>query len=498
MSERQQADLSPRPSSRKIAFGASALGFVSIAKMLLQMAALPVMARLLGPTEFGLYAIAIPIVAFVGTLSDGGLGVSLVKEPESSSIWSTAFWALLGIGIVLAACLTGAGFALGVLLHQPRLPGIMAALSVTIVLMTITVPPVARLDRQGRIAVGAGSDLLGNILGTCFGIFLAFHGAGAWSLVGQYVTIYVMRALVCNCAAFKMPKMEFHPAALISHLATGGFVVGVRISDFAGRMLENIGLSHVLGTAAVGLYAFSNQIPRFISETFSNPLWLSLYIRALREEKAEIVALHRQFSRLLGMILFPVTALFLVTAPALIPMFLGPKWVSAAPLLQILLPAYVLNVIGSQNGAVLLACNRYDIQLYCTIGASIGKVLAVCLAPWIGLIGVAYGVAGVNAIYAIVMIFGSAAITGCEALPVLRGLAGPLAASLFAGTIGRAAVGPALLNYGSGNIGDLVLCLTIGTVAYIAAIVLLDRKHLASDLTLLKNVLRPRRVSPAS
>lgn len=493
MTEQQPIDLSSKPSKRMIAFGAGALGAVSIIKMVLQIIALPLMARLLGPSEFGLYAIAIPVVAFVSMLADGGLGVSLTREPDSSPVWSTAFWALLGIGIVLAISVAGAGFALGAAFHQARLPGIMAALSATILLITISVPPIARLDRQGRIAVGAGADLMGNIVGVCVGIFLAFRGAGAWSLVGQYVTIYLLRALVVNYAAFKKPALEFRPTLLRSHFATGGFVLGVKISDFAGRVLGNLYMGHILGTAALGLYAFSNQIPRFVCESLSNPLWLSLYIRALRDEKAEIVALHRQFSRLLGMILFPATALFLVTAPALIPIFLGPRWMSATPMLQILLPAYVLNVLGSQNGAVLLAYNRYDIQLYHMIALSIGKVAAICLGPWIGLTGVAYGIAGVSAIYAAAMIFGSTAITGCHPLPVLKGLIGPFVASLFAG-----AVGGALVGYCGENIFYLVLCLVIGTIAYGMAIILIDRKHLVSDLMVLRSMLRSRKASPAT
>ena len=40
---------------------------------------------------------------FAVTLADGGLGVSLAREPESSTVvWSTAFWVLLLTGFCLA------------------------------------------------------------------------------------------------------------------------------------------------------------------------------------------------------------------------------------------------------------------------------------------------------------------------------------------------------------------------------------------------------------
>src|SRR5262252_9299175 len=79
-------------SGRRIALGAIASGGVNLIKVGLQLLLLPVMARLLGPEEFGLYALVLPTIAFVTTLADGGLGTTLVREPESSSfVWSSAF-----------------------------------------------------------------------------------------------------------------------------------------------------------------------------------------------------------------------------------------------------------------------------------------------------------------------------------------------------------------------------------------------------------------------
>jgi len=86
-----------------MAFGAIAGGVVNILKAVLQLLLLPVMARLLGPNEFGLYALALPTISLVTLLADGGLGNTLVREEESSTlVWSSAYWALLFMGISLA------------------------------------------------------------------------------------------------------------------------------------------------------------------------------------------------------------------------------------------------------------------------------------------------------------------------------------------------------------------------------------------------------------
>ncbi|MBV9561730.1 MAG: oligosaccharide flippase family protein, partial [Bradyrhizobium sp.] len=94
-------------SHRKVAIGALASGAVSVAKIAIQLLLLPVMGRLLGPDEFGVFALALPVITFVILLADGGLGASLAREDESSTlVWSSAFWALLLMGFALAGVTT--------------------------------------------------------------------------------------------------------------------------------------------------------------------------------------------------------------------------------------------------------------------------------------------------------------------------------------------------------------------------------------------------------
>lgn len=476
------------PSGRRLAFGAGALGMVSILKMGLQAASLPIMARLLGPSELGVYALAFPVVAFVTTLADGGLGISLTREPDSSRVWSTAFWVLLFTGLTLALLLIGIGFAEGALTHQPRVPGLMAALSVTVVFMTITVPSMARLDRQGRIAVGGFADLAANLFGICIGVTLAFHGAGAWSLVAQYVSLFAVRAAIVNSVAFVKPKFEFHPHLLVTHLSTGGLVVGTRTADYFGRMVENLVVGQTLGITMLGRYSFSNQLTRFVTEMVTNPLWMTFYIRALHAPHDETALLQLQFSRVLGFLLFPITAFAVVSAPMAVPLFLGAKWLAAIPLLQIMLPSYAMGLVAGLSGATLLARGRFDIQFYAQLGATAGRVLAVCLGPWVGITGIACVITGVTTLYALFMLIVPATITGCRPVPVLRNVAGPFVASLAMGAICWL-----LLRHVPPSLTRIALTAILGALTYLAVTLLVDRARLTQDFNLLQQILFTKR-----
>src|ERR1700732_4121279 len=144
-------------SSRKLAFGAIASGTVSLIKGGLQLLMLPVMARLLGPEEFGIYALALPTVSFVALLADGGLGATLAREPETSSLgWASAFWVLLFTGFSLALGASAFGVFLAHLVQQPRVSPMVALLSLSLVFLVLSVPARAGLDSRQKGGLRGG------------------------------------------------------------------------------------------------------------------------------------------------------------------------------------------------------------------------------------------------------------------------------------------------------------------------------------------------------
>ena len=183
------------------------------------------------------------------------------------------------------------------------------------------------------------------------------------SLGAQFVAVYGVRAILLNLAAFHWPRFELRLALLKGHIATGGAVLGSRAVDFAGKMIENGIVGRTLGTAPLGLYTFSSQVSRFVCEAAGNPAWLTLYMKAIYAEPANMPAIYLRFVKLLAAVLFPAVFLMVAASPDLVSLLLGPKWDAATPLLQILLPSYVLNTLAAQSGAVLLARDRYGLQL---------------------------------------------------------------------------------------------------------------------------------------
>lgn len=475
----------PTDGRRLFALNAAAGGVTGLVKIGIQLALLPIMARLLGPEEYGLYALALPTVAFFTVLADGGIGLSLAREREASTlVWSTAFWLLLGTCSVIAAIVTGLGFVLGAVSDQPRLPGIVALLSVSFLLMAISALPAARLVRRGNLVLHSIGDLLSTTVGAGVAVVLAVKGAGAWSLAAQYLVGFVVRAVIFNAAAFERPTLAFDFSAIWPHVTTGGSVIGSRLAEFVGRAIENLLYGQTFGSAALGAYTLANQIPRFLCEAAGNPIWGALYAHAVREDPREVEPMHARLTHLLALILFPAAALLTASAPQVFLIAFGPKWVGATGLIQILLPFYALNAVASQCGAVLLANGRGGAMFWTLSGLSAGRLLAVLAGPWIGVYAVAAGVGAANVAYAIAMFVALGRTVGSSPMPLLKSLVVPILASVVA-----ALVYLGTIDGQSISLVRTALSLSAGAAAYLAVLLVLEYRELLAMASTLRRLI---------
>jgi PST family polysaccharide transporter len=474
----------PSDGRRLFVLNAAAGGVASLAKIGIQLALLPIMARLLGPEEYGLYALALPTVAFFTVLADGGIGLSLARERETSTlVWSTAFWLLLGSCSVIALIVTGLGFVLGMVSDQPRLPGIVALLSVSFLLMAISALPAARLVRRGNLVLHSAGDISSTVVGAGVAILLALQGAGAWSLAAQYVVGFVVRAVIFNVAAFERPTLAFDFSAIWPHVTTGGSVIGSRLAEFVGRAMENLLYGQAFGPAALGAYTLANQIPRFLCEAAGNPIWGALYAHALREEPRHVQPVHARLTHLLALVLFPAAALLTASAPQVFSIAFGPKWVASTGLIQILLPFYALNAVAGQCGAVLLANGRGGAMFWTLSGLSAGRLLAVLAGPWIGVHAVALGVGAANVAYAIAMFTTLGLTTGYSPKALLRSLAVPILASAVSSWVYLQ-----VIDENAVTIVRTTLSLMAGFGAYLVVLVILEHRELLAVVSTLRRL----------
>jgi PST family polysaccharide transporter len=480
----------------------------NIFKVCIQVVMLPLMARLLGPTEMGLFLLAQPMLRFVGLLVDAGIGDSLAQDKsEGTIVFSSAFWGLLVSGITMSIAVYIASFFYASWAHQPRLPEIMLPLTITLFLTCATVIPYAMLLREGNMVPGTVTDFFAVLGGAIVGVVMALNHCGVWAIVCQYLSASIVRAIVINCIRPFIPRWEFSMKSLLSHTRIGGAILGGRLIDLGGGQTEQTQVSRVLGSTANGLYGYSNLIGRFFTDSLSNPMWANLYYIAIHKERDDVLRHYVRSHRLFGLVIFPCVVFLSLSMPVLVPPLLGAKWTGGTQSIMIMVLSSPFAALSSYCGAVLFARREVKIMWVLSGSYALARV-AVTFFMWhFGVIGLSIGLTVVNLIYyATVVIFVSPVI-GNKRLDLVKAVAGPIAAAavtgiafwylqtlLPAGLVSLvASTGIHFISLTAEEMAALVWLIVAAAISfplYPAVLFLLDKRGVRADFDMVKGLLQ--------
>ncbi|MDP2008972.1 MAG: oligosaccharide flippase family protein [Phenylobacterium sp.] len=401
---------SRKPRLHRTSFGALALTAASSLRLLLQLALLPILARLVGPAEYGLVALAMPFILLANVLSDGGMGYALGRRAQASrELESTVFWLTAGLGAALALACCLAALPMGAILQQPRLPALIMALSPILFMNGLTAVSNGRIIREGRFAVFAVGDVISTVLGAATALAAAMNGWGAWSLVAQQLVLWGAKLVwvTVNGRAEIGFHCRFEEARGL--LAFGGSTIGAILADFVARNLDSLIVGGVLGVSALGYYAMAYQIVRAPDMLISGPLYLYIFTAVARAagdpsgQSARVLAIAGL--RLGAVALAPLFCGLALVADLAVALVLGPKWLGSVGALQFLAIAGFFFCMFSILSTTAMGLGRSRLQLGMSIILAIVCVLVVAVSVRFGLRAVAAalaaGIAGVWALYVV-------------------------------------------------------------------------------------------------
>ncbi len=475
-------------SKGRLAVSAIIMGVCNSFKILLQLLVAPALARLLGPVNFGIFSLAQPSINFVMMLADAGLGQSLAREPEENeAVWSSAFWLLQAVGIALAGivCLWSAPLAW--LSRQPMLPAVMAPLSLSVVLLTLSVAPSARLTRRGRIETYSLVDLGANLCGAGLAVGMAIAGLGVWSLVGQALCAYSIRAIGLNACAWRTPRWRLDWSAVRPHTLLGGGIVLTKFLDSFGRMAEATIVGRRFGSGGLGMYAFAGQAAWSLVQGVNNPAGTMIYAHAIRTNSPEeIRALYARVLRLTAILTLGGTAIVSALAPVLAATILGHAWASGVLLIALIFPSQAIGTLGQLASAVIYAQGRARSQVWVAAGNSILRLVAVAV-PFGGWPMLAVYLAGANLIYFVLGLINARRQLGWSIGKSLGQVRGAMLASVVGGVAAYYCSRLAPV-----SVPGLALDGVVGGLAFCAALTVFDLRRVREDLAMGMALLRRR------
>jgi PST family polysaccharide transporter len=468
-------------SGRRVIFGTVLLGVANIFKLGVQFAVLPILARLLAPSAYGLVALAMPFIFFANIFSDAGLSRMLIRRDSvTPALESTVFWISTAISGSLALCVCAIAWPMAMIVHQPGEAVILLALAPILVLSGMTAAPTAKIWRQQRFAVFAVSDVVSAGGGAAVAIVAALHGWGAWSLVAQQVTLWTVRCVWLMLASRSSITPTCRPSLLKGSWAFGANLVGLSFLDFASRNIDNILIGAVLGVAALGQYSMAYQVMRMPEIIIAGPVYTALFstLSRLKTDRETFNRIGLACLTLVSTVVLPVFGGLAVVSDLAVGTILGPKWGPAAIVLVMLAPAGVAFCTFCVLGAMLSALGRAAVQLRMAMIITGGTAVGVLVGTLDHTTGVAMGVSAAMVVAAVPFVLLVSRETQTPALRLLTCFNAPGLATtvMIASVLGfrsiERSMEPTLM---------LVACIAIGALAYIVTLGLVSGPQLLRE-----------------
>lgn len=435
------------------------------------------LARLLGPQEFGTYAVA--LLALMATLSFNELGVSLaiVRWPDDPRALAPTVTTISLAASVLIAALTfvlAPDFARA--MGEPDAAPVVQLLGGSVILSGAVASPAAVMQREFKQNTRMLIDQVTVWTGAITSIALALAGCGAMSLaVGRLAGAAIGAVLFVRLSP--EPYRLGLDRQLLGPLMRFGLpLAGASMIVFAVSFADQVVVGRMLGATALGFYVLAFNLSQWPVTVFSQPL-RNVAPPTFARLQGEPEAMRRAFRGiigLLGAVTFPVCLLLSGAAGPIVGFVYGAAWAPAAS---------VLTWLGIVAAFKVLYELAYDYLV--VIGASrailgLQVVTVVTLVPALvagvevaGISGAAAAQVGVAAVVMLPLYAVLFARAGLHPVKLLGRIWVPV---VIATGVGLAAVG-----ISAALPSDLVALLLAGvlTLAALAGLIRRDRLELS-------------------
>lgn len=408
------------------------------ANFALRVGSLMILARLLGPEDYGLVGM---VAAFTGVLSlfrDFGLSSAAIQRAEvSEEQISTLFWINVVVGAVLGLLTAAMAPAVAAFYHEPRLTAVTAVMALGFLFNAVGIQHSALLQRQMRFTMMAAISTVSLAVSSAIAIAGAEAGYGYWALVAMTITLPLSATIGYWLATKWVPGRPRRHSEIHSMMRFGGAVTLNSLLAYLAYNAEKILIGRFWGADAIGIYGRAYQLINIPTDNLNTAVG-EVAFSALSRVQNDRVRLKSYFLKGYSLVLgltMPITIACALFPDDFIHVLLGSKWIEAAPIFRLLAPTILIFGIINPLGWLLFSLGM--------VGRSL-KMALVFTPLIIGgyACGLAYGPKGVAlaysvamAVWAIPLIAWAVHGTVISIWDILLTVSKPLASAILAGGV---------------------------------------------------------------
>lgn len=349
------------------------------------------LARLLSPSDFGIFGLAMLFIGLLNLIYDLGLGSALVQRKEVT--WeheSSVFWFGIFLGIFFAVLCILAAPVISAFFGQKEIASLIVVIGLQYLLVSLVIVHRAKLGRElkfGKLAVIDGVVTASYAISA---IIFAITGFGVWSIVWGSFVANILGLIVTFAVVPFVPKIYLSLHKIWELFPFGSGVVGWKSFDYVGENIDNFFVGTFLGPSALGVYAFAYNLATFAQRRLVTVI-SEVVFPTFSKLQEDTQRAGEAYLKLLSYLTFFITPLIFgmfILAPEFVTLVYGNKWSGVVLPLRILLAGGYVTVLWSLVPTLLLSQGK---SFYSFLFSLIRVLFLATLIP----LSLSWGVAGV-------------------------------------------------------------------------------------------------------
>ncbi|ELZ33150.1 lipopolysaccharide biosynthesis protein [Halorubrum tebenquichense] len=361
-----------------------------------------VLARLLSPRDFGILGVALLTLSAMKRFSDVGINTALVqqKAEDIDEYLNTAWMLAIGRGVLIAVVLFLAAPYIARFFGEANseLTAIIRVIAFSPLLSGLQNPAVVYFQKDLEFHKEFVYQTTSSFARFFVGIGYALVSPTVWALVAGFVSVSASKVVLSYVLHDYRPRPSVDRETLWELVHFGKWITGSSITQFLHSEGDDVFVGWFLSATALGFYQYAHRIADMPASQFTaviSSVTFPAYSK-LQDDPAALRDALLGTTRLVAVVVFPVSAGMALIAPSFVPVVLGEQWTPMILPLQLLSVFGLLHGITRYFGGVFNALERpdYNMKLDTIRIACLAVVIWPATAQW-GVAGTAGAIIGV-------------------------------------------------------------------------------------------------------
>ena len=349
--------------TRQAIKGISWMSLFRIISRILAFFKIAVLARVLTPSQFGVFGIASIVLAFLEIITETGINIILIQAKKETKGYLDSAWVvsiargiIISFGIIILSPLISSFF------KTPDAFGILLLISLVPLIKGFINPAEIQFRKKLNFKYEFWFRTILFLVDAMVAVIFALITQSVYSLVIGLLAGAVLEVILSFALIKPTPKLILNRNYLRDILHKGKWITAYGIFNYLSENGDNIFVGKMLGSSSLGIYQMAYKLSILpiseVSDVVSQVVF-PVYSKIEEDTKRLLKAYFKTMVlTILGGV--AVGGIIFLYPKEIVTIILGSQWLSVVPVLKVLSIYGIFRTISGPSSALFLAKGKQN------------------------------------------------------------------------------------------------------------------------------------------